>query len=209
MLQHAAPHYNTLQYISATWCHQLEHTACMHANGTYLTCERVISHVQTSHANEWYFTCETHCNTLQHTATHCTTMMRHMLCHITYSNKSCLICTWGPSQKWSLCVAHTNKSCHTLSVCSNSSSCSKTNWAFDLIWICAEKFVPSFLIWWISGRSHVCSVLQCVAVCCSVLQCVAVCCSVSQCVAAAGRMFSGNSHNVKSPFPFFLLCALS
>jgi len=33
--------------------------------------------------------------------------------------------------------------------------------------------------------AHVCSVLQCVAVCCSVLSCVAVCCSVLPCVASA------------------------
>ena len=38
------------------------------------------------------------------------------------------------------------------------------------------------------STTHLCSVLQCVAVCCSVLQCVAVCCRVLQCVAVCCRV---------------------
>ena len=62
ILQHAAPHCNTL-YPTATQCSTLQHTATH--------CD-TLQHTAT-HCNTLQHTA-THCNTLQHTATHCNTL---------------------------------------------------------------------------------------------------------------------------------------
>jgi len=143
-------------------------------------CEGVLSHCNTLQHIATH--CNTHCNTLQHTATHCNTLRRSTVTHVKESYQHVLFCpkciglsrVLDKTERVDIILSHVWQ--YSFAVC-----CSVLQ--------CVAVWQYSFAV--------CCSVLQCVAVwqysfavCCSVLQCVAVwqysfavCCSVLQCVA--------------------------
>ena len=114
----------------------------------------------------------THCNTMQHTATQCSTKQQTSRRDMgSLSSEMCITL--------SNTLQHTATHCNTLQ---HSATLCNTLQHSATLYICGHPNTPLP-----HAESHVtqcrCSVLQCVAVCCSVLQSVAECCNVLQCTA--------------------------
>ena len=137
----------------------------------------------------------THCNTLQHAATHshkwrcsftCVTWLMHLAliwfvcaavcCSVLQcaavccSVLQCVVVFCSVLQFVAVCCTH---------LILRTDICDMTPWSD---WRVLQCVCSVFAV--------CCSVLQYVAVCCSVLQCVAVCCSVVQCVAVRCSVFA-------------------
>jgi len=114
----------------------------------------------------------THCNTMQHTATQCSTKQQTSRRDMgSLSSEMCITL--------SNTLQHTATHCNTLQ-----HSATLCNTLQDCIYV-GTRTPPSRTLSHMSLNvvAVCCSVLQCVAVCCSVLQSVAECCRVLQSVA--------------------------
>jgi len=111
----------------------------------------------------------THCNPLQHSATHLQLSMREILETLQHTATHC-----NPLQ-------HTASQCNTPAAQHERNTGNSESGLGDLCCATLSCFHPLCTL-------HTPPVLRCVAVWCSVLQCVAVCCSVLQCVAVRSML---------------------
>ena len=146
----------------------------------------------------------THCNTLQHAATHCNIL--HTWCVCQNSPKVVQrVCYIGMDQHT---ATHCNTLQHTATYCialqHTATHCKPGVYARTRQRCCGQSAWLEWGLWHVALTAVCCSVLQCVvqwdAVCCSELHCVAACligmgsmtcctnCSVLQCVAVRCRV---------------------
>jgi len=124
----------------------------------------------------------THCNTLQHAATHCNIL--HTWCVCQNSPKVVQrVCYIGMDQHT---ATHCNTLQHTATYCialqHTATHCKPGVYARTRQRCCGQSAWLEWGLWHVALTAVCCSVLQCVvqwdAVCCSVLQWAAVCCSL-------------------------------
>ena len=134
----------------------------------------------------------THCYTLQHTATLCNSLIFCRTFHKCARSRSFMCdiihrCTGSYRRTATHCssMQHTATHCNTMQhTATHCSTLQHTAIHCKSLQHTVDcRLTPNPLRCMLQCVALCCSVLQCVVVCCSVLQCVAVCCSVLQCVA--------------------------
>ena len=189
-LQHTATHWNMLHH-TATRCNTLQdnwptatllHTATLQSQANL--CTLVYDHVSlltATHCNRMQHTA-THrdnLNSLQHTARHCNIAVQKQQ-HVLAGVHSCVFARCSTLLHTKSTATHCNTLQHTATHCNtlqHTALLQCKNNGCSLIY----KDVSSLAE---SCQFHP-GMLQCVAVCCSVLRCVAVCCDVLQSVAVS------------------------